>query len=185
MSFLTRLLESIFPFLFNALKRAWDNLTEEQQQAIINSGTIGQYIKNNLTALGGDLVALISNDLNLPKEVVEATLIALAGKFGLTTEKVDEAVAFLQKKAQSAASNEEWNGLFQTFLKAGAIILSGGAVDWLHLALGIGEWAYQQFIAPKMITVLQQPTHAPVVSPSSGSNTINIAGADAGTAVTN
>lgn len=158
MSFITRLLESIFPFLFSALRRSWDNLTTEQQQAIVNSGTIGQYLKNNLNAIGGDLVSLISNDLNIPRDIVEATLIALAGKFGLITDKIDEAVAFLQKKLQSASSNEEWNGLLSTLLNVGATILSGGAVDWLHVALGLGEWAYQTFVHDKQVTVLQLPT---------------------------
>jgi hypothetical protein len=157
---LIKFLESIFPFLFSALKRSWDNLTPAQQQALVNSGTIGQYLKNNLTALGDDLASLISNDLNIPKDTVEATLIALAAKFGLDTTSVNDAVAFLQKKLQSVSSNEEWNGLLSTILNVGATILSGGAIDWVHVALGLGEWVYQQFIAPKQVVVLQTPVAA-------------------------
>lgn len=165
---LISILESIFPFLFSALKRSWDNLTPEQQQAIIKSGTIGQYLKNNLTALGGDLVALISNDLNLPKDVVESTLLALAAKLGFTGTAINDAVAFLQNKLQSAKSNEEWNGLLNIILNAGATVLSGGALDWVHIALGLGEWAYQKFIAKTQVTILQMPsTNATVTIPNS------------------
>jgi hypothetical protein len=168
MGFIIKLLESIFPFLFSALRRSWDNLSQQQQQALIQSGTIGQYLKNNLTILGDDLVSLISNDLNLDRNIVEDTLIALAGKFGVTTTSVNDAVAFLQKKLQSASSNEEWNGLLSTLLNVGATILSGGAIDWVHVALGLGEWVYQQFIAPKQVTILQvqTPAPAPVATPT-------------------
>lgn len=168
--FLVKFLESIFPFLFNALKRSWDNLTEQQQQALVNAGAIGQFLKNNLNALGGDLVSLISNDLNLDKSIVEATLIALAGKFGLNTASVDEAVAFLQKKLQSANSDAEWNGLLNIILNTGATILSGGALDWVHIALGLGEWVYQNFIAQKQIVVLQPSTAATAINAGSVPN---------------
>lgn len=148
MSFITKLLESIFPFLFSALKRAWDGLTTTQQQALVNAGTIGQFLKNNLTALGGDLVTAIANYTKLPTATVETTILALAAEFGLTTTDINQAVSYLQGKLQSSVNTPEWNGLLSAMLNVGATILSGGTLNWLHVALGLGEWVYQQFIQP-------------------------------------
>lgn len=163
MFFLVKFLESVFPFLFNALKRSWDNLSTQQQQALVNAGTIGQFLKNNLNALGGDLVSAISTATALPTADVEATLIKLAGEFGLTTTDVNAAVAHLQTKLQAAASTSEWNGLLTTILNAGATILSGGAIDWVHVALGLGEWVYQQFVKPKSVPTLSVNTASQAV----------------------
>jgi hypothetical protein len=146
MSFLSKLLESIFPFLFSALKRSWDNLTQSQQTALTNAGVIGQFLKNNLTALGGDLVQAISNQTGLSEVIVQQTMLALANEFGLQTTDVNAAILHLQSKLTAAQSTSEWNGLLSTILNAGATILSGGAIDWVHVALGLGEWVYQQLI---------------------------------------
>src|ERR1700760_3972279 len=129
MSFLTKILESILPFLFSALKRSWDNLTSTQQTALVNSGIIGQYLKNNLTALGGDLVTAISQHTGLPESTVQATLLGIAADFGLTTSDVNEAVSFLQSKLTSAINTPLWNGLLSTLLNVGGTILSGGTID--------------------------------------------------------
>lgn len=154
MSFLSKILESIFPFLFNALKRAWDNLTQSQKDAVVHSGLIGQFLKNNLDILGDAAVTELAKLTGLPAETVTSLLIALAAKLGLTTTDVNSAVSYIQGKLKAAASNEEWNGLLQIILQAGASILSGGAVDWVHLALGLAEWAYQKFIAPTPVPVI-------------------------------
>lgn len=161
--FLIKFLESILPFLFNALKRAYDNMTTAQQQALVNAGMIGQLLKNNLSVLGSDLVTFIALKTGLPELDVSNTLLGLAKTFGLDTTDINAAVDFLQKKVSGAASDAEWNGLFTTILNAGATILSGGTIDWLHVALGLGEWVFQTFIKPT-------PTDALVVSINSSTN---------------
>lgn len=148
MSFITRILESILPFLFSALKRTWDNLTSDQQKALTNSGIIGQYLKNNLTALGSDLVKAIASHTNLPESEVQSALLDIAGKFGLTTTEVDKAVAFLQAKLQEAEGTPLWNGILSTLLNVGGTILSGGTIDWVHVALGLGEYVFQTYVKP-------------------------------------
>lgn len=150
MSFnLIKLLESIFPFLFNALKRAYDNLSETQQTALVNSGTLGQLLKANLKVLGDDLVAAAAKETGLTPQQVTDTYIHLAGIFGFNTNVLNDAVDFLQKKLSGAASTPEWNGILNIILNAGATFLSGGALDWTHIAIGIGEWVYQNFIKGK------------------------------------
>lgn len=156
--FLVKILESILPFLFSALKRSWDNLTKDQQNAIINSGMIGQYLKNNLNALSGDLVAAIAKATGLPAATIESTLLALAVKFGYKSDDVDKAVTFLQDKLKNAASNEDWNGLLTIILNAGGTLLSGGSLDWVHLALGLGEFAYQKFVSPRLVETISVPS---------------------------
>src|SRR5580692_4903436 len=115
-----KFLEGIFPFLFNALKRSYDSLSPAQQQALVNSGTIGQFLKNNLTAVGTDLAALIAKQTGLTEQEVSDTLINLASTFGLNTTVVNDAVTFLQGKLQGAASSAEWNGILNIILNAGA-----------------------------------------------------------------
>lgn len=166
MFFLFKILESVFPFLFGALKKSWDNLTTAQQQALVNSGMIGQFLKNNLTMLGTDLVNVIAKNTTLTPDQVTSTLIALAGTFGFTGNDLNQAVTFLQSKLQNASSDKEWNGLLNIILNAGATILSGGALDWVHVALGLGEWVYQQFIQPKTpVTLNVAPVQGSAVSP--------------------
>jgi|GEM_PF-2659561 len=160
MFFLTKILESILPFLFSALKRSWDNLNENQQQALVNSGVIGQYIKNNLTALSGDLVTAISTSTGLPSDVIEPTLITIAGELGLKTTSVDDAVKHIQSLLTVAKGSTLWNGILQTALSVGATALSGGTLNWVHIGLGLGEYVYQTFIAPKEL-----PAIAAIVTP--------------------
>ncbi|MDB5288590.1 MAG: hypothetical protein JWR05_3539 [Mucilaginibacter sp.] len=143
-------LEKILPFLFDALQRAWDQLSTVQQSAITNSGLIGQLLKNNLTILGTDLVTLIVSKTGLTEQEVTDALLALAKTFGLTTDSLNDAVSFLQGKLSSASSNEEWNGLLQIMLNAGGTFLSGGTLNWVSIAMGIGEWAYTNIIKPKL-----------------------------------
>lgn len=146
---IVKFLEGIFPFLFSALKRSYDSLSTAQQQALVNSGTIGQLLKNNLTAVGTDLATLVAKETGLTEQEASDTLIHLAATFGLTTTVLNDAVSFLQSKLTSAASNPEWNGILNIILNAGATFLSGGSLDWAHIAIGIGEWVFQTFIKPK------------------------------------
>lgn len=150
MSFnILKFLEGIFPFLFSALKRSYDSLSKEQQQALVNSGMIGQFLKNNLAMIGADLTTLIAKQTGLTEQEVSDTLIHLASTFGLNTTAVNDAVKFLQDKLSGAASSAEWNGILTIILNAGATFLSGGSLDWAHIAIGIGEWVYNTFIKPK------------------------------------
>jgi len=144
-------LEKLFPFLFAAMQRTWDQLTPIQQSAITNAGQIGQLLKNNLDMLGDDLKVLIAKQTGLPDELIGNMLLSLAAKFGLTTTSENDAIAFLQKKLNAAASDEEWNGLLTIILNAGGIILSGGSLNWAQIAIGIGEWAYHKFVKPAVV----------------------------------
>lgn len=156
-----KFIESIFPFLFSALKRSYDALSKDQQQALVNSGMIGQFLKNNLTIIGDDLVSVAATQTGLTAQEVTDTLIHLAATFGLTTDDVNKAVAFLQSKLSDAASSTEWNGILTIILNAGATFLSGGSLDWAHVAIGIGEWVYQTFVKPKTaVTVSAAPATA-------------------------
>jgi hypothetical protein len=161
MSFITKILESILPFLFSALKRSWDNLTKVQQNALVNSGVIGQYLKNNLTALGSNLVTAIATHTALPASTVETTIISIAISFGYTGNEINQATAFLQLKLQAAESTPLWNGLLSIALSVGATKLSGGTIDWLHVALGLGEYVYQQFVKPVTLLPVTSATVAP------------------------
>lgn len=149
MFFLLSFLESVFPFLMGALRKSWNSLSNTQQDALVNSGMIGQFLKNNLTMLGTDLVNVIAKNTTLSPDQVTNTLIALAAAFGFTGNDLNQAVSYLQSKLQNASSDKEWNGLLNILLNTGATILSGGALDWVHVALGLGEWVYQQFVQPK------------------------------------
>lgn len=165
--------EQIFPFLFSALQRAWDQLTPIQQSAVTNSGIIGQLLKNNLTILGDDLVELIAEKTDLPKEDIQLTLTNLAAKLGFTGTELNDAVKFLQGKLSSAASDEDWNGLLKTVLIAGGTLLSGGTLDWPTLALGVGEWAYQNIIVKKVPSVASV-ANTVVADATEAANVVNI-----------
>lgn len=173
MSLITKILESILPFLFSALKRSWDNLTDTQQKSLVNAGIIGQYLKSNLIALGGDLVTAIAKATELPETEVETTLIGIASQFGLTTTSINQAVSFLQSKLLAAESTSLWNGLLSTILNVGSTILSGGTVDWLHVALGLGEYVYQQFVKQTAIAIVNIPP-MPVLASTTDSTSIPI-----------
>lgn len=139
-------LQKLFPFLFKAMQRAWDALPGYQQDAVLNSGTIGQILKTNLDTATEELIALIIKKTGLPAYYVDDVLIGLARVFGYQTNSVNDATAYLQKKLSGAASNEEWNGLLTIILNAGATLLTGGTLKWAQIAIGLGEWAYQKFI---------------------------------------
>ncbi len=143
---LKKILQKIFPFLFSALQRAWGKLPKDQQDAIVNSGQIGQIIKTNLQTSGANILTFIVLETGLSTETVNELVIALAEKLGHFTKDAIAATEFLKTKLKTASSDEEWNGLLTIILNAGATLLSGGVLQWAQIALGLGEWAYQKFI---------------------------------------
>jgi hypothetical protein len=139
-------LQKIFPFLFKAMQRSWNKLPKDQQDAIVKSGKIGQLIKTNLDIAGSKLITLIALETGLSEVTVGEILINLSKKFGNDTAYADSAAVYLQRKLMQASSDEEWNGLLTIILNAGATLLTGGALQWAQIAIGLGEWAYQKFI---------------------------------------
>lgn len=123
---LKKIAEKILPFLFSKITLIWDSLSQEEKDALIKSGQIGQIIKLEL-ANGAEVVLVaIATKLGLTPVEVESTLLALATAMGYKVTTVNEFIDFLQAKIDKGLSDEDWDLLWET--------ISG----WTHLDTNIG-----------------------------------------------
>ena len=93
-----KIAEKALPFLFSKLILIWDSLTEEEKDALIQSGQIGQILKEELLNGETAVIDAISVKTGLTPEDVSVTLIALAKTMGYNVKTVQQFIDVLQNK---------------------------------------------------------------------------------------
>lgn len=144
--------EKVFPFLFNAVERAYDGLTQAQKNALLLGGQFGQLLKTCLTEGYSALVDKAASELNLTQAQVDDLLTALAKKLNINISAPSELIDKLQAQVNAGMEDSSWDALWTTVSGQLAIIIGGGAINWPTLALGLLEFVYQKFIQPKLKT---------------------------------
>lgn len=124
--------------LFESTQTEFNKLPKEQQDAILNGVQVSQIIKDNIDRGETYVIDVIASRLNLSQDVAKGLFGRLSNDLGVTS--VLQGVA---DKIGQGITDLAHNALFQLIAQSAAAFLSGGTVNWLTLALGVVEYAYQ------------------------------------------
>ncbi len=135
--------------MYSKLTLVWDSLTQEEKDALIKSGQIGQILKEELANGEAAVVNAISEKLGLTPEEVNTTLLALAKAMGYNAATVTEFIDQLQAKINAGLQDSEWDELWETVTGTLMALESGSPVNWIGLIVGIGKFVYDTFLKKK------------------------------------
>ena len=151
-TFFGRLIAGIGAFfsgLLNSMKKAWNSLSTQQQQGIINGVNVSQIIKEGYKEGEAAIVAKVSSSTGLTTEQSETVLLTALKDSNINVTKVQDGLDALANKVEAGITDNAWNALWKDFAKFAALALSGGKLDWVSLSMGLVEFAFQHFIAAK------------------------------------
>lgn len=141
LSILGHLIKQLGQYLGKLLKDtedAFNDLPQAQQDAIKNGVQISQIIKDNIQRGETYVKEVIISRLNLSPSIVDGLFDQLSKD--LKYESILNGVADkIGQQLTDIAYNEE----FEKISKFAAMFLGAGAVNWITLALGVIEYAYQ------------------------------------------
>jgi plasmid maintenance system antidote protein VapI len=141
-----KIAEKALPFLFSKLTLIWDSLTPEEKDALIQSGQIGQILKEELLNGETAVINAVAAKTGLTPEEVSTTLIALAKTMGYNVETVQQFIDALQSKIDTGLQDKEWEALWETVSGTLMSLASGNPVNWIGLIAAIGKFVYDTFI---------------------------------------
>ncbi len=151
-SWFQKLLEtlgSIFTGLFTSAKKEFNNLSQAQQTALINGVNVSQIIKGGYAKGEAYVVAEVSTLTGLDTADATQLILSIAKDAGVNTTSVQAYLDTLADKVQAGITDNGWNSLFSDIASFAASWLSTGSINWATLAIGLVEFAYQHFVAPK------------------------------------
>lgn len=142
-------LEKLFPFLFNAIEREWDNLPQVDKDALLKAGQFGQIVKLELSNGYDAIVKAAADELGMNIDQVNQLIVELEKKLNIDAHSPQDFIDKLQAYVNKGLEDSAWDNLFHSITSQLAIILSGGKFDWSTLALGLVQFVYEKFIAKK------------------------------------
>lgn len=148
-TFFGHLIESIGAFLshlFTGAKNAFEELPPQTQQDIINGVNISQIIKDGYAKGEQFVVDEVSKTLNLPVDVTQQVILTGLKDIGINVTSIQTGFDQLAAKIQAGITDTNWNSLWQTLASSAAQWLSTGSLNWVSLAMGLIEWAFQHFV---------------------------------------
>jgi hypothetical protein len=135
-----------FVGLFNAAKKAYENLSVEQQTALQNGSGIVDLINTMLDKTPEEIRAVIQAKYpNIDEKALESGLFQVANTFGLQgVANLDEAIAAIQKHL-SSLDGKVWAVASHAAASALAIIFAPVETK-VSAIVSLIEWVYQTFI---------------------------------------
>lgn len=148
--------------LFESTKDAFNELPADEQQAIINGTKVAQIIKDNIGRGETYVIDVVALQLGISIDDATDLFQTLAKDL-----KLDHVVSGIAEKIESGITDIAHNSLFQSIAQFAASYLSGGKVNWVTLALGVIEYAYQYLKANNELPLFP-PIKASTAPPVSG-----------------
>lgn len=142
-------LGAFFAHLVTGAKSAFDSLTKQQQDDIVNGVNISQILKDGYKEGKDVVLATIESQLNIAPDVAEQLLLTALKDANINELDLQAGFDKLADRVQSGISDNNWNDLWKTIAKSAAQWLSQGSLDWISLSMGLVEWALQHFIKAK------------------------------------
>lgn len=147
---LKTILEKVFPFLFSEVTKAWDSLPADEQSALINSGQIGQILKEELSNGATAVLNAIEKKTGIPADVAEQSLLTLAGHLGYSVTTVTDFINQLQAKINTGLSDPDWDALWADLTGTAIAIFSDNVPAAITAGVGLlgalGKLIYDKFI---------------------------------------
>lgn len=152
-TFFGRLIAAIGGFighLFAGAQSAWNDLSPQQQDSIVNGINISQILKEGYTKGVDAVLGEIETKLNIPADVATIVLQTALKDAGINETDLQTGFDKLANKIQAGITDNNWNDLWKTIAKSAAQWLSTGSLSWISLSMGLVEWALQRFFKAKI-----------------------------------
>jgi len=141
-------LGSIFKHVIEGAEKTFNELPQEQKDALKNGSGIMEIIKTMLTATPAEVRAAIQEQYpDLNEADLETGLFAIAHTFNLAPEEnnLDDVIAKLQQHLQAATSNSIWDGILHTGSLLLAVALAPQGTIFGAIA-NLAEYVYRKYI---------------------------------------
>lgn len=148
-SWFKRLIDSIgeiISHLLHGAQNAFNNLPKEQQDAIISGVNVSEILKTSASQGEAAVVKLVADKIGMSTDVATGLILNIGKDLGIDANSVQDVLDHIADKAQSAVTDNSWNALWQDIAKFAASWLSTGSLNWVTLALGVIEFAFQKFV---------------------------------------
>lgn len=124
--------------LFESTATEFNKLPKEQQDAAFTSAQISQILKDNIGRGETYIKDVITSRLGLSADVVNGLFDSVAKDLNY-----DNLIDGLSNRISQGITDNAHNALFEDIAKFTALFLSAGTLNWITLALGMIEYAYQ------------------------------------------
>jgi hypothetical protein len=144
---LKSLIQSIGKFfdgLFRSTKKAFNELPEDQKDAIIKGVNISELIKSGYTLGPEYLINAVATGCDVSKDVARGVIDHVLKSWGINSTDIQSGLDKLAERIEDGLTDDGWNGLWEVGAKAAASWLSTGRLNWITLGLGVLEFAYQK-----------------------------------------
>lgn len=153
--------------LFESTENAFNDLPQEQQNAILNGAQVSQILKDNVGRGETYVKEVIKSRLNLSQDVVDGLFDQLSKDLNYTG-----LLDGIADKIGQGITDASHNALFDDIAKFASLFLGAGAVNWITLALGAVTYAYHYLQAhDKLIKPINTAAAAQTGDPIGGDPT--------------
>lgn len=139
--------------LFESTQDEFNKLPKEQQDAILQGVQVSQIIKDGVGKAESEIIQLVSDKLGISHDIATGLFAQLSADL-----KVDQVVSGVADKIEAGLTDLAHNALFDNIAKFAASFLGAGQVNWLTLALGVIEYAYQYLKGKNELVKIQTTT---------------------------
>lgn len=151
LTFLSKLLKTILPFLRSAAEKAFKSLPKDQQDKLIQVSKLVQIIKlaheAKQTITTDQLQKIILDQTGLTPDEAEAALLQYWKDKGKDAKNFGDAVTLILQDAEQRTETglkSLWSGLMQL------VSTTVAEIDWQALLYGVGEFVYEQYVKGKV-----------------------------------
>lgn len=132
--------------LFTGAKTAFDELPEDQQNAIISGVSVSQIVKDGYKQGEDYVVNAVSEQAHIEASDAKLLILVALKDLGINVTGVQEGLDTLSAIIDKGLTGNDYNGLWRDLATSAAQWLTTGKLDWVSLSMGLIEWAYQHFI---------------------------------------
>ena len=132
--------------IFNHTKKEWENLSEADQQGLINGSKLADLLKQTIGEAEETVVRTVATSLGVSESVTTAAILAVGKDLGIDTGKISDVQNKLADKAQEAVTDNQWNSLWQLVAQSAAQWFTSGKFNWASLSMGLLEFIYNEFV---------------------------------------
>jgi len=136
--------------LLGDLESDFNDLPKDEQDALIKGGQFGEIVKQNFRNGYHAVLADASHVLGLSEAQADELLVALGKKLGINSQYGFATIDYLQSEFNKGLEDSSWDALWTTVSGQLQIILGGGKVNWVTVAIGLTEFVYQKFVKGKV-----------------------------------
>ena len=146
-------LGKFFANLFKAAEKHIEDLDPETKKIGIDAAFFSQIIKENVEAAEADVNNLLKEKLHLTDEQLQGVFAIIRAKYNIPDAFT--VTKWLQIKFHDITDDILHNSLANELFSVYAIEMSDGKLNWITLAMGVGEVLYRKFVKGAPVKIME------------------------------